>query len=202
MDLPLAADQGNARSPHQSKQPLRPESWPGMFIPQSSSKEPVVSIDAIVKMSSVCSKCRPIREWLRNSDGDKIKNRKPKVFQHHESGLELKKRYLKSCHLCTLIWQSIVEPGNELYEKDRIRKRKTRLTQLHKAKNVKVELRHASGSLSGYSDLPLRFRLFARLEGSRRGMVGKEMEICSSFDSPGLDPKIHPHVVPYKMAGF
>ena len=121
------------------RQPLRPVTWPGAFVPHILRQETTADIESILKMNILCSKCRPIREWLRSCDYSEVKGKKSKVFEHHDNGLELEKRYLRGCHLCTLIWQSMIEPWHTLYEHERLRKRKTRLTQVQKPKTLKSQ---------------------------------------------------------------
>lgn len=149
-----------------SEQPARPITWQGDFVTAGSPN--AVSINTnnpAVHSGIMCFKCRPISKWLTTKQWERERPGHPPgealrscqsqrelwyEFEHYETGLQLEESYKEGCHLCTLIWQAIVEKGKTRWPgasradipspSERSKAKRTRLTQIRRSKNVKIEI--------------------------------------------------------------
>jgi hypothetical protein len=91
-------------------QPHRPAAWSGAFLPLTSSVEYDFDVVRTVKPGLLCSKCKPIASWVElNCDRPPEISIREIEFEHYWTGTELENQYVSGCHLCTLIWHSIIE---------------------------------------------------------------------------------------------
>jgi len=110
------------------QQPPRPAHWFRDFLPLEDDEDPRTTLDTSkVELSLLCSKCQPIRDFLQVNTSDSVEWSKtnnglphdqfpslspllPKSFAHYETGELLEASSKHGCHLCTLIWESLVWP--------------------------------------------------------------------------------------------
>jgi len=114
----------------QSVQSLRPTRvWPRQFIPLDHTEPEESNVEAQVELSVLCSKCEPIRKWFQENAaklyGDSEQSPSAS-FEHHESGRFVEASSRNGCHLCTLLWESLLVaefvPDPDRYEMSKNRK--------------------------------------------------------------------------------
>jgi hypothetical protein len=111
------ADQCKRWSTKTHSQPRRPLVAPGTFVPLVSAQAVQVGKKACVRLSALCSKCEPIRLWLKEnwatwatSGSDSLR----KDFNYYAIGAEAEESSRSGCHLCTLIFQSAWDPSKDI----------------------------------------------------------------------------------------
>jgi hypothetical protein len=64
--------------------------------------------DYSIDLGSLCPKCCEVRSWIESNEDD-VKTIRPKIWlRHHHSGLELEHSVDRGCHLCTIVWYSLL----------------------------------------------------------------------------------------------
>lgn len=78
---------------------------------------PVIDVNSSVRPHALCGCCRKICEESRFLEEMPLEARYEDVtedFDHYKTGVELESSYLGGCHLCTLIWHSMVEREHDM----------------------------------------------------------------------------------------
>lgn len=139
-------------------QPSRPALWPGEFQPLTGTEIVTTSdIESAIEPSVVCLKCKVIRAWLgkhrpshhRETEDDSKGAEATiiKEFKHHSTGTQLERSSARGCHLCTLIWQSILEDDRYAQTKTSLRGRQARLAKARKGKDLRVVLFYSATNM-------------------------------------------------------
>jgi len=148
-------------------QPRRPAKLSEEFVPLDASTVYDFGTDQSVRPGLLCSMCKPIASWLE-LNSNRHGQTKVVGFNHRSTGIELERQFLKGCHLCTLIWQSLVEKGGSSNPKVRFRLRKARITQVRSGTNCRITVRRARNNC---------FRMITKFETSRRGLFSDKIDI-------------------------
>ena len=98
--------------------------------------------DVTVQLEALCEACLRVGPWLQDNRG--VDESKRQTLAHCRSGQGLEKAYKDGCHLCTLLWHSLVEPNAETYFssslEERLEDRNIRVDQVRGGSEVKVIL--------------------------------------------------------------
>ncbi|KAK3358844.1 heterokaryon incompatibility protein-domain-containing protein [Lasiosphaeria hispida] len=122
-----------------------------------------------VQLGILCIKCRHVRRWLQdNWEKATTAKRFKREFGHHASGEKLEKSYQDGCHLCTHIWHSLIETNTHLFLKQRLRKRKSRLTKIRNGSAVKITIQKFTGVRKhNTKDIIFEFKASVQLSATR-----------------------------------
>lgn len=163
------------------------------FIPQPKSGAEHLNPDAEIQLSLLCTECVKVRDWVRDNLRS-IRELSPledqncfnteSTFTHHQTGSQLHRSSEDGCHLCTIIWENLIEMDSYwVKSEDHWTLERERLTQkVEKGHDLKVRVFvpravHRTGAFGSYQ---LRYLAFATLRATIRIESGDELPHSSN----------------------
>lgn len=118
--------------------------------------------DVTVRLEALCESCLRVGSWLQDNRGVDEAQRQP--LTHSTSGQALEKAYKDGCHLCTLLWHSLVEKNSRdsFSLETRLKARDNRADQVRGGSEVTLILGPTEYALSS-SDASLSIKTCTKL---------------------------------------
>jgi hypothetical protein len=127
--------------------PSSPLQWYRDFEPADISDP-----DVTVQLEALCEACLRVGPWLQDNRG--VEDSQRQTLTHCKNGKALEKAYKEGCHLCTLLWHSLVEPTTRHFSLEkRLEDRNARVGQVRGGSEIKLVLgptEYASPSDPGF----------------------------------------------------
>lgn len=138
--------------------PNSPLQWYRDFEPADISDP-----DVTIQPDILCEACLRVGPWLQ--DNRSVEDSQKETLTHCKSGQALEQAYKDGCHLCTLLWHSLVEPTTRHFSLEkRLEDRNARAGQVRGGSEIKLVLGPTEYATSGDTGFFIKMRI--KLVGS------------------------------------